>query len=129
MSRIEKFQDLEGWKKARELTNRIYEVSSKESFSKDFALCNQIRRAVISIVSNIAEGFGRDGDKEFVQFLSIAKGSCSEVYAQMYVALDQKYIAEKEFIEITELIDEVSRIIGGLMKYLQQSDLKGNKFK
>lgn len=129
MGRIEKFQDLEAWKKAREVSKRIYEISSKNSFSKDFALCNQIRRAVISIVSNIAEGFGRDGDKEFVQFLSIAKGSCFEVYAQLYVALDQNYVDKKEFEEIAEQLEEVSRIIGGLMKYLQQSDLKGSKFK
>lgn len=69
MSRIEKFQDLEAWKKARELTKKIYEVSANESFRKDFALLNQIRRAAISVSSNIAEGFGRDGDKEFIQFL------------------------------------------------------------
>ena len=129
MARIERFQDLEAWTKARELTKKVYEISSKEPFNRDFALCNQIRRAVISIVSNIAEGFGRDGDKEFVQFLSVAKGSCFEVYAQIYVALDQNYIDEKGFEEIAEQIEEVSRIIGGLMKYLHQSDLKGNKFR
>lgn len=129
MSRIEKFQDLEAWKKAREITKKIYEISANERFDKDFALLNQIRRAAISISSNIAEGFGRDGDKEFIQFLSIAKGSCFEVYSQLYVALDQNYIDEKEFKEISALIEETSRIIGGLMKYLQQSDLKGSKFR
>lgn len=129
MSRIDKFQDLEAWKKAREITNKIYQISLKEKFSKDFALCNQIRRAAVSIGSNIAEGFGREGDKEFIQFLSIAKGSCFEVYSQLYVALDQNYIDEKEFAEISMIIEETARIIGGLTKYLQQSEFKGSKFK
>ena len=111
------------------MTNLIYSVSLSDKFSRDFALCNQIRWAAISVVSNIAEGFGRDGDKEFIQFLSIAKGSCSEVYAQLYVALDQSYIEQEKFNEIAEKLEEVGRIISGLMKYLQQSDLRGSKYK
>ena len=107
----------------------INDISKQENFSRDFALCNQIRRASISIVSNIAEGFGRNGDKEFLQFLSIAKASCAEVHAQLYVALDQNYVNEKQFEEIGSDLEETSRIIGGLMKYLQQSELRGSKFK
>ena len=76
MAKIEKFEDIEAWKAAREITNLIYQVSSNGNFGKDFALVNQIRRASISIISNIAEGFERNGDREFIQFLTIAKGSC-----------------------------------------------------
>jgi len=123
------FEDLAAWKLAREVTRLIYEISSTGNFCKDFALCNQIRRASISIVSNIAEGFERNGDKEFLQFLAIAKGSCGEVRAQLYVAKDQNYIDEKQFISITNKLVEASRTISGLMKYLQQSELRGSKFK
>lgn len=114
---------------ARKITKKIYDLSKQVKFSRDFALCNQIRRASISILSNIAEGFERNGDKEFLQFLSIAKASCAEVYAQLYVALDQEYIDETQFKEITDDLEETGRIIGGLMKYLQQSEMRGSKFK
>ena len=129
MAKIEKFQDLEAWKKAREITRNIYEISKQDKFSRDFALCNQIRRAAISILSNIAEGFERNGDKEFLQFLSIAKASCAEVYAQLYVALDQNYIDDKKFEDISKDLEETGRIISGLVKYLQQSKMRGSKFK
>jgi four helix bundle protein len=129
MAKIERFEDIESWKIAREITRLIYEESSTGNFSKDFALVNQIRRASISILSNIAEGFERGGNKEFLNFLAIAKGSCGEVRAQLYVALDQNYIDEKRFKEISSKLSETSRMISGLMKYLRQSDLRGSKFK
>ena len=129
MAKIEKFEDIESWKLAREITKLIYTASSAGNFSKDFALVNQMRRASISILSNIAEGFERGGNKEFLNFLSIAKGSCGEVRAQLYVALDQNYIDEKQFKEISGKLSETGRMISGLMKYLQQSDLRGSKFK
>lgn len=129
MAKIEKFQDLEAWKMARKITKEIYDISKQDKFSRDFALVNQIRRASISILSNIAEGFERNGDKEFLQFLSIAKASNAEVYAQLYVALDQQYIDNTKFKEIAEDLEETGRIIGGLMKYLHQSELRGSKFK
>ena len=129
MARIEKFEDIESWKLAREVTKTIYEISSSGNFARDFALVNQIRRASISIISNIAEGFERSGNKEFLQFLAIAKGFCGEVRAQLYVALDQNYIDEKKFVFITEKLIETNRMISGLMKYLQQSDFKGSKFR
>ena len=128
MAKIEKFEDIEAWKLAREITRLIYQVSSEGNFSKDFALVNQIRRASISILSNIAEGFERSGNKEFLQFLAIAKGSCGEVRAQLYVAFDQKYIDKTKFREIAEKLSETSRLIAGLMKYLQQSEMRGSKF-
>lgn len=90
MSKIERFEDIESWKVAREATRLIYEMSSMGEFNRDFALRDQIRRSSVSMMSNIAEGFERGGDKEFIQFLAIAKGSCGEARAQLYVALDQK---------------------------------------
>lgn len=129
MARIEKFEDIEAWKLARSVTRLIYQATRGEDFCRDFALVNQIRRAVVSILSNIAEGFERQGNKEFLQFLSVAKGSCGEVRAQLYVALDQKYIDEMLFREISEVLNETSKTLSGLMKYLQGSAFRGSKFK
>jgi len=89
--KIKTFEDIESWKKARALTNEIYKITGAGTFARDFGLKDQIRRASVSILSNIAEGFERGGDKEFSQFLAIAKGSCGEVRAQLYIALDQKF--------------------------------------
>lgn len=129
MAKIEKFEDIESWKLAREDTKLVYKVSSTGGFSRDFALRDQIRRSAISIMSNIAEGFERDGDKEFVQFLAIAKGSCGEARAQLYVALDQEYVDPAQFQSIYDKLVETSRLIGGLMKYLMQSELRGSKYR
>jgi four helix bundle protein len=126
---IERFEDLEAWKLARELTGLVYTCSGAGNFGCDFALRDQIRRASISIVSNIAEGFERDGDKEFLQFLSMAKGSCGEVRAQLYLALDQQYISEALFQELTTKAIQLSRVISGLIRYLRQSQLSGKKYK
>ncbi len=114
---------------AHEITRMIYQTSSSGNFSKDFALVNQIRRASVSILSNIAEGFERNGDKEFIQFLTIAKGSCGEVRAQLYVALDQNYVDKEQFTSIQNKLVETSRMLSGLIKYLQQSSFKGSKFR
>jgi four helix bundle protein len=126
---IERFEDLEAWKLARALTGLIYTSSGSGNFGRDFALRDQIRRASISIVSNIAEGFERDGDKEFIQFLSMAKGSCGEVRAQLYLALDQQYISEALFHDLTTKAIQLSRVISGLIRYLRQSQLSGKKYK
>lgn len=129
MATVEQFEELEAWKKARELTKVIYHVSSSGEFARDFGLREQICRAAVSIISNIAEGFERDGNKEFLQFLSFAKGSCGEVRAQLYVALDQAYVSSAQFQELIEQTRQVSRLIGGLRKYLQTSQIQGRKYK
>jgi len=129
MSRIESFEQLISWQKARVLTGLVYSASKQGKFAADFALRDQIRRASVSILSNIAEGFERDGDREFRQFLSHAKGSCAEVRAQSYVAFDQAYISKDQFAEIQQTAVEVSRLISGMMTYLVNSDVKGRKFK
>ena len=89
MAKITRFEEIDCWRKSRELTKSIHQITLKQRFSRDFGLRDQIRRAAVSVLSNIAEGFERDGDKEFIQFLSLAKGSCGEIRAQLYVALDQ----------------------------------------
>lgn len=128
MARVQKFEELEAWKLAREITNKIYGLSSGEAFGRDFGLRNQMRDSSVSIMSNIAEGFERDGDKEFIQFLSIAKGSAGELRSQLYVALDQDYVIEEDFRGTYGKLVECSRVISGLIKYLKQSELKGRKF-
>ena len=127
--KIKKFEDLESWKKARKLTNSIYEATAGGSFTRDFGLKNQIRRASISILSNIAEGFERGGDKEFLQFLAMAKGSCGEVRSQLYIALDQAYLSPDLAGELCKTAEEIGRLISGLMKYLSNSELKGSKYR
>ncbi|MCH8157383.1 MAG: four helix bundle protein [Nitrospinae bacterium] len=129
MSSIERFEDIEAWRKARELNRLIYKVTSEGKFAKDFALRDQMRRASISIMSNIAEGFDRGGNKEFRQFLSIAKGSASEIKSQLYAALDAGFLEENQFQKIYDLVVDTSRLLGGFLKYLKKSDLKGTKFK
>ena len=111
---VGRFEDLIAWQKARELTKAIYLVTSEGLFSKDYGLRDQIRRAVVSIMSNISEGFERGRINEFHQFLVIAKASCAEVRSQLYVALDVCYITESKFQELNQQAIEVSRIIGGL---------------
>jgi len=127
--KFERFEDIEGWKKARELCNEIYEITLEELFMKDFELKNQIRASSGSIMDNIAEGFERNGKAEFINFLSIAKGSCGEVISQLFRALDRKYIQEEKFNYLKNKSIETSKIISGLMSYLKQSPLKGSKFK
>ena len=129
MAAVKTFEGLICWQKARELNGMVYKISANGIFAKDFGLRDQIHRASISIMSNIAEGFERGGDKEFAQFLSNAKGSCGEARCQLYAALDEKYLSEAEFNQLSERSLEVSRLISGFMAYLRRSDLRGSKFK
>jgi four helix bundle protein len=126
---IKKFEDIESWKKARKLTKEIYEATATGKFLRDFALKDQIRRASVSILSNIAEGFERGGDKEFSQFLGIAKGSCGEVRAQLYVALDQGYLSQESFDTLSTHAVEVSELLSGFTRYLKGSPFRGNKYR
>ncbi|HJU06399.1 MAG TPA: four helix bundle protein [Nitrospiraceae bacterium] len=114
MKRVEKFEELVAWQKARNLTKAIYQVTRQGGFAKDFGLSTQIQRAIVSTMSNIAEGFERNRAAEFHQFLSMAKGSCAEVRSHLYVALDVGYIDQKKFDELLAQAEEVGRVIGGL---------------
>jgi len=129
MSTFQNFEEIEAWQKARLLTKEIYRISKKGPFSRDYGLCDQIRRSSTSIMANIAEGFERSGTGEFLQFLSIAKGSAGEVKSHLYVALDQEYLDEATFNRLYEVSAEVNKMIGGLMNYLRTSKLKGVKYK
>jgi four helix bundle protein len=129
MATFQKFEDIEAWQRARELTREIYTASNENPFSKDFGLRDQVRKTSVSIMSNIAEGFERDGTKEFIQFLSVAKGSSGELRSQLYVALDQGYLEEERFDRLLGIVLETSRMIGGLINYLRKSKMKGPKYK
>ena len=113
MAEISRFENLEGWKLARELARRIYLLTKSGSFAKDYGFTDQIRRAVISVMNNIAEGFDRGPNKDFVKFLFIARGSAAEVRSMLYVALDQGYLSEEEFEECRNLCIRCSQIIWG----------------
>ncbi len=118
MGRIECFEDIEAWKRARDLSEAIYRVTREGAFARDYGLRDQIRRAAVSVLSNIAEGFERGSDKEFRRFLVIAKGSAGEVRAQLYVALDAGLISQEQFDDLSGRSREVSRLIAGFARYL-----------
>ena len=114
MSKVERFEDLIAWQKARVLTQAIYQATRQGAFAKDFGLCGQIQRAAVSIMSNLAEGFERGRRGEFHQFLSMSKASCAELRSQLYVALDADYLNQADFDILLAQAEEVARIIGGL---------------
>ena len=118
--KVRRFEDLVAWQKARKLTAEIYRVTSEGRFSKDFGLRDQIRRASVSVMSNLAEGFDRGGRGEFHQFLVIAKGSCAEVRSQLYVALDAHYLSQELFEKLLDMAEELSRVINGLRSAVQK---------
>jgi four helix bundle protein len=129
MARVEKFEDLIVWQKSRDFVKEVYSITKGKSFSNDYYLVDQLKRAVISINLNIVEGFERNGDKEFHQFLSISKASCSEVKAILILSLDLGYIDNETYKRLRISADEISRTLHGLMSYLKGSELKGAKFK
>ncbi len=118
MARIERFEDVKSWQEGRELCQMVYRLTNLGKFSRDFGLRDQMRRAAISIISNIAEGFESQSDQAFIRYLYIAKASAGEVRAQAYVALDQGYISEEEFKTLYTLSAQISRLISGFIKYL-----------
>ena len=129
MATFLRFEDIDAWQKGRELSRQIYEISSSKPFSVDFALKDQIIRSSGAIMDNIAEGFDRGGSAEFIHFLTIAKGSAGEAKSQLYRALDQKYIEPTKFEELYNRCDDISKMLSGLISYLNKSQIKGLKFK
>jgi four helix bundle protein len=128
MATITQFEELECWKKARVLAREIYQVTLQKPFDRDFELKSQIRRAATSVMSNIAEGFERGGNKEFLQFLWIAKGSAAEVRSQLYLALDVGHLEESVFVTLKSQTEEISRMIAGLIRHLEGSERRGRRF-
>jgi len=122
--RIDKFEDIDAWKEARKLNKIVYEISTRDPFKRDFGLTSQIQRGSVSVMANIAEGFDRQSDKEFIQYLYIASSSASEIQSHLYVALDLAYINEEEFKNLYEQAKKVKKLINGFIAYL-----KGKKTK
>ena len=129
MGTVKQFEDLEVWKKAMAFVDVIYDLTDKELFRKDFALKEQIRRAVISIPSNIAEGFERGSNTEFIQFLFVAKGSAGEVRTQARIAFNRRYIDKAEFESALKTVTEISSMLKSLINYLSTTSIKGEKYR
>ena len=117
--KIERFEDIQGWQEARTLTKKIYELTNKSPFKRDRGLCNQIQKASVSIMANIAEGFDRQSKREFIKFLYYASGSASEVQSHLYVALDQNYITEEVFEGTYKQAQKTKSLVNGFIKYLK----------
>jgi four helix bundle protein len=126
--KVERFEDLEIWKEARVLCKVIFDITIKEPFCKDYKLRDQIKASSGSVMDNIAEGFEREGNKEFMQFLSVAKGSCGECRSQSYRAFDYQYIDQGVLDDLITRTVQLSKKISSLISYLKKSDLKGPKF-
>ena len=122
---VDRFEDLIAWQKARALTVQIYSITGVGSFAKDFGLTDQIRRAAVSIGSNIAEGFERGNNKEFLVFLGVAKGSAGEVRSQLHTAYDVSHLSEEQYHSPLKMSEDVSRLIAGLMLSLRKSSMSG----
>jgi four helix bundle protein len=117
--KITRFEDIDSWREGRILSNLIYQSTGKGKFRLDFGLRDQICRAVVSVTSNIAEGFEAQTNSEFICFLTFARRSCSEVKSQLYVALDNEYISEIQFVQMYDKATEVSKLINGFIRYLK----------
>jgi four helix bundle protein len=126
---INNFEDLEIWQLARTFSREIYQTTRTQDFKRDVRFCSQIRAAAGSIMDNIAEGFEREGTKEFIQFLYVAKGSCGEVRSQLYRALDAGYILDEKCKALIENSKIIGTKIFNMIKYLKQAEITGNKYK
>ena len=126
--KIERFEDLQAWKEARALVSQIYRaIRTAESLKRDYRFRDQIAAAAVSVMSNVAEGFSRRSDREFTQYLFIAKGSCAEVQSLLYVALDQEYINQTEFEALYDQAEKAAKLISGLITYLLAADKRENR--
>lgn len=128
MTKFQKFEDIQAWQLAREIAMDIWTLIETTPLKEDFALRNQLNRSSCSIMDNIAEGTERNGNREFVQFLSIAKASCGEVRSQLYRAFDRKHITEEQLNSLLEKTVFEGKKLGALISYLNKSDQKGSKF-
>lgn len=128
MPTFDRFENIDAWQAARHLARDVYGITSEGAFRRDFGLRDQMRRSAVSTMSNIAEGFERDGNKEFRQFLSIAKGSCGEVRSQLYIARDVGYLDDQTYERLHKEATRVSELVSGLMRYLRRSNHPGPKF-
>ena len=122
MAKFSKFEEIQAWQKAYDVTLQVYKITSDGNFAKDFGLKDQIRRASVSIMANIAEGHGRKSNAEFANFLNIARGSVAEVQSHLYIAVGLNYINKNEFEEIYQLLTEISRMTLVLAKYLRETN-------
>ena len=128
MGKIQKFEDLEIWRLARLICQQIEFLIQNTNLKTNYSLKDQIDRSSGSIMDNIAEGFERNGNREFIQFLSIAKGSAGEVKSQSYRAFDKKLISEEQHLKLNETVELVKNKIGAMMNYLNNCEIKGLKF-
>jgi four helix bundle protein len=126
---IERFEDIDGWKRGRQLTRSIYQLIRNSEFSKDYGLKDQITRASVSVMNNIAEGFDGGSEAEFIRFLAYAQRSATEVMSCLYVALDNEYISDSEFEKTYALCEETRKLIGGFIKYLKSKSQPSLKTK
>lgn len=129
MATYKSFEDLPVWQNARELAMLVYRITSKGKLKDDYGLKNHLQRSVVSISSNIAEGFERGSKREFIQFLYIAKGSCGELRSQLYIAKDLGYLDNNDFKVLLNSTTNLSKQISGFLNYLKISEFKGQKFK
>ncbi|MEW5829586.1 MAG: four helix bundle protein [Chloroflexota bacterium] len=121
MTKIERFEDLQSWQKARQLTNTVYDLTEHPKFAKDFRLCGQIQDAASSVMHNIAEGFDSGTNPEFIRFLKMARRSASEVQSELYLAVDRQYVTQSELTIAYNLATETKRLINGMIGYLRKS--------
>ena len=128
MAKVERFEDLEIWQLAREICNKVHQIFETTSLGDNYALRNQMDKSSGSIMDNISEGFERNGNREFIQFLSIAKASCGELRSQLYIVLDRNHIDKASFEALYEMVLLESKKISSFINYLSRSEYKGSKF-
>lgn len=128
MAVFESFEDIDAWKRARKLAQEISVICLRNGIRNDFTLRNQINGSIGSVMDNIAEGFERGGNREFIQFLYVSKGSAGEFRSQLFRMLDRTYISELEFLRIRNEIIQISKMISGLIQYLKRTPLRGDKY-